>query len=145
MTNSSEEVLADRRNSLLQDLFDRREWLLVALFCLLAAARVSAFTLAYPFFNNVDEQYHFDLVCKYSRGDIPHGAEPFSAEAATFMALYHSPEYCWRLEDYPTKETPPPVWGFPRRNKPAFCRNSRRDSGRNRISNPPKCLCIMRW
>ncbi len=41
------------------------------------------FTAAFPFFNNVDEQYHFDLVCRYSHGDVPRGLEPCSAEAAS--------------------------------------------------------------
>ena len=112
MTHSSDEVLADRCDSLPQDRFGRRERLLVALFCLLAAVRVLLYTLAFPFFNNVDEQCHFDLVCKYSHGHVPRGLEPFSAEAATFMALYHSPEYCWRPRDYPTGKTPPPVWSL---------------------------------
>jgi len=109
MTHSREEVQADRPDSLAHDHFGGRERLLVALFCLVAALRVSLFTLAFPFFNNVDEQNHFDLVCKYSHGHIPRGLEPFGAEAAGFMALYHSPEYCWRLEDYPGGKTPSPV------------------------------------
>ena len=110
MTHCTEEVLADRRTLPAGDIAGRRERLLVGLFCLLAAVRVFVFTAAYPFFNNVDEQCHFDLVCRYSHGDAPKGTDPFSAEAAAFMAIYHSPEYCWRLQDYPGMKTPPPPW-----------------------------------
>jgi hypothetical protein len=113
MTHSREELQADRPASPAEDRLGQRERLLVAFCCLLAVLRVSLFTLAYPFFDNVDEQEHFDLVCKYSHGELPRGLEPFSAEAAGFMALYHSPEYCWRLEDYPGGKTPPPVWSLP--------------------------------
>ena len=51
----------------------------------MAALRVSLFTLAFPFFNNVDEQNHFDLVCKYSHGHIPR-VEPFGPRRPGSMA-----------------------------------------------------------
>jgi hypothetical protein len=112
MTHSFADVLADRRDALPRNRFGHRERLLVALFCLLAAVRVAVFTLAFPFFNNVDEQCHFDLVCKYAHGEVPRGLVPFDAETATLMALYHSPEYSWRRQDYPMQETPPPIWSL---------------------------------
>jgi hypothetical protein len=112
MTHSREEVLADRRDGLPPDRFGRREQLLVGLFCLLAAVRVAVFTAAFPFFNNMDEQCHFDLVCKYAHGEVPRGLVPFDAEAAALMALYHSPEYSWRQQDYPSQKMPPPVWSL---------------------------------
>ena len=69
----------------------RRERLVVGLFCLLAAARVAIFTAAFPFFNSVDESLHFDLVCKYARGNVPRGLVPFDAEAAGLMATSREP------------------------------------------------------
>lgn len=88
----------------------RRERLLVGLFCLLAGVRVFLFTAAFPFFSCVDEQYHFDLVCRYAHGDVPSGPEPFSAEAAELIALYGSPEYLQDLGDLPAAKVAPPVW-----------------------------------
>ena len=61
--------------------------------CTLAALRVFVFAAAFPFFGNVDEQSHFDLVCKYARGYIPAGLEPWDADAARMILLYGSPEY----------------------------------------------------
>jgi hypothetical protein len=49
----------------------RRERLIVTGLCLVAAIRVFAFSAAFPFFNNVDERAHFDMVLKYSRGHLP--------------------------------------------------------------------------
>jgi hypothetical protein len=47
------------------------ERLIIAGLCLAAAIRVFAFSAAFPFFNNVDEQAHFDMVFKYSKGHLP--------------------------------------------------------------------------
>lgn len=65
----------------------------VALLCAIAAVRVFLYCAAFPFFNNVDEQAHFDLVCKYSHGHVPKSLENFSRESAEMIALQGSPEY----------------------------------------------------
>ena len=49
----------------------RYERLIIIVLCLVAAVRVFIFSAAFPFFNNVDEVAHFDLVFKYSRGRLP--------------------------------------------------------------------------
>ena len=49
----------------------RYERLIIAGLCLAAAIRVFVFSAAFPFFNNVDEQAHFDMVYKYSMGHLP--------------------------------------------------------------------------
>jgi len=108
MTHSRPEVLAAPPDALPRDATGRRERLLVRLFCLLAALRIFVFTAAFPFFNNVDEQYHFDLVCRYAQGDVPQGLERCSAEAVALIARYGSPEYVWTLRDFPGMKTPPP-------------------------------------
>ncbi len=113
MTHSRSEVLAAPPDSLPRGATGRRERLLVGLFCLLAALRIFVFTAAFPFFNNVDEQYHFDLVCRYAQGDVPQGLERCSAEAAALIARYGSPEYVWTLRDFPGMKTPTPVWSRP--------------------------------
>src|SRR5438874_2201024 len=86
---------------------------LVFLFCVLAALRVFIYSAAFPFFNNVDEQAHFDLVMKYSQGHIPRSLEAISPESAAYIARYGSPEYFGRLADFPDKRLPPPLWKQP--------------------------------
>ena len=75
--------------------------------------RLFVFTAAFPFFNNVDEHYHFDLVCRYSHADVPRGLEPCSAEAAALIALYASPEYVRTPREFPAMKMIPPVWSRP--------------------------------
>lgn len=87
-------------------------WLVLCL-CLLAALRVFVFAAAFPFFNNVDEQPHLDLVVKYSHGNMPRGIEPFAPETAQYLALYRSPEYFVKPEQY-DGEYPPPNWEISR-------------------------------
>src|SRR5205823_10718389 len=83
-------------------------WAILGL-CLLAAIRVFVFAGAFPFFNNVDEQAHVDLVVKYAHHNPPHGIEPFSREAAHYLAIYRTPEYFVGPEQY-GGQFPPPNW-----------------------------------
>jgi len=87
----------------------------VGLFCLLAALRMLVYAAAFPFFNNIDEYDHFDLVCKYAQGHVPSGLEQWNEEAAAFVALYGSPEFIGRLQDFPAGKIPAPVWSTPPR------------------------------
>jgi hypothetical protein len=86
-------------------------WIVIGL-CLLAALRVFVFSAAFPFFNNVDEQAHVDLVVKYSHGKVPRGIEPFASESALYFAVYSTPEYFVKPEQY-GGEYPPPTWLLP--------------------------------
>jgi hypothetical protein len=87
------------------------ERLLVSIICFLAACRVFVFSAAFPLFNNVDEQAHFDLVYKYSIGQFPKaGVEPFHPDTTVLIALYGSPEYLYSPHRRPA---PPPVWTLP--------------------------------
>lgn len=70
-----------------------KDWLVVWLLCALAATRVFVFSAVFPFFNNVDERSHFDLVMKYSLGQPPRGLEFNSKESLPYMSLYPSPEF----------------------------------------------------
>ena len=90
-----------------------QERVLVWLFCLLAAVHVFIFSAAVPFFNNVDEQIHFDLVVKYSQVHIPHSLEPISAEAIPYAVLYGSPEFVGIPANLPDGQFPPPLWQQP--------------------------------
>jgi hypothetical protein len=79
------------------------ERLLIAAICIVAAVRVFIFSAAFPFFNNVDEQFHFDLVYKYSRGHLPLAPmEKFDPQASKIIGDNISPEYFYDLRSTPT-------------------------------------------
>lgn len=87
-------------------------WIITGL-CAAAAVRVFVFAAAFPFFNNVDEQAHVDLVVKYAHAKPPSSIEPFASEAALSFAVYSSPEYFVDPEEY-GGQYPPPNWLLPR-------------------------------
>src|SRR5205823_13475353 len=87
-------------------------WAILGL-CLLAAIRVFVFAAAFPFFNNVDEQAHVDLVIKYAHAKLPRSIEPFASDAAFCFAVYSTPEYFVKPEQY-GGQYPPPNWILPR-------------------------------
>lgn len=78
--------------------------------CALAAARVLVYSAAFPFFNNVDEQAHVDLVLKYSQGKLPRGLGPMSAEGAQYFSLYGTYEYLNKPERFAGGKFPTPLW-----------------------------------
>jgi hypothetical protein len=80
----------------------------------MAALRVFVFSAAFPFFNNVDEQYHFDLVLRHARAGASRPLAPVSPEAAEYIAVYESPEYYMAPEDFREGVVLPPVWILPR-------------------------------
>jgi hypothetical protein len=91
----------------------RHERKLILLLCAIAALRVFTFSAAFPFFNNVDEQAHLDLVMKYSRGDVPRDLGHYSSESANSIALYGTPEYFTAPEQFAKNNFPPPNWTLP--------------------------------
>jgi hypothetical protein len=81
----------------------RRERLFIAGLCLVAAVRIFVFSAAFPFFNNVDEQFHFDVVFKYSHGRLPLAPlEKFDPETAKIIAVNGTTEYLGKLRDHPS-------------------------------------------
>jgi Predicted membrane protein (DUF2142) len=84
-------------------------WILAAL----AAIRVFVYCAIFPFFNNVDEPYHFDLVVKYAHGEIPRRIVPISQESARFIILYGTPEYLSGPAKFPNGKISPPTWTYP--------------------------------
>jgi hypothetical protein len=91
----------------------RHERKLILLLCVLAAVRVFVFSAAFPFFNNVDEQAHVDLVMKYARGNVPRDLGHYSSESANSIALYGTPEYFMSPWQFATSDFPPPNWTLP--------------------------------
>src|SRR5882724_1959255 len=86
---------------------------IILLLGLLAAVHVFIFSAAFPFFNNVDEQIHFDLAVKYSQGHVPRALEPVSHEAVDYIILYSSPEYLGIQTNLPDGRFPLPPWTQP--------------------------------
>src|SRR3954469_12798220 len=76
--------------------------------CLLAAVHVFIFSAALPFFNNVDEDAHFDLLVKYSHAQVAPDASP--KESVHFRALFHSYAYFNTPGDFPGNQYPQPIW-----------------------------------
>src|SRR5437660_12298437 len=66
----------------------------------MAAARVFLFSAAFPFFNNVDERRHFDLVMKYASGHLPRGPELISPASLPYLSRYASPEFLAAPENF---------------------------------------------
>lgn len=87
-------------------------WIVAGL-CGLAAIRILLFAAAFPFFNNVDEQAHVDLVFKYAHGKPPRGIERFSSEATRYLVIYRTPEYFNKPEQF-DGGYPAPNWLLPK-------------------------------
>jgi hypothetical protein len=94
--------------------------LFACLLCVLAALRVLFGAASLPFFADTDENSHFDLVHKLSRGHWPGGRlEPFDPETTRDpetinLAVFDgSPEFVVKREDYEDKKYPPPVRDWP--------------------------------
>jgi hypothetical protein len=83
---------------------------LIIVLCILAAIRVFIYSAGFPFFNNVDEWAHFDMVMKYAKGHVPRIIEVIEPETATYFVTYNSPEFVTKLNEYPDKKVPQPLW-----------------------------------
>jgi hypothetical protein len=97
----SDHVTSDTLPTLHHSRFNERHFVLAL--CCLAAIRVFVYSAAFPFFNNVDESPHFDLVVKYSHGLVPRKMGTVSIEASNYVRLYGSLEYYLKPEQLPFK------------------------------------------
>jgi hypothetical protein len=88
----------------------RNQTVLVLLICVAAAVRVFIFSAAFPFFSNIDEDLHFDLITQYSHGQLPRGLEPLKDETLNWIVPYASPEFLSPPEQFPGGKFPPPLW-----------------------------------
>ena len=94
----------------LNNFIDRHRRSVIALLCLIAAVRVFLSAAAIPFFNTVDELYHFDVVSKYAAGEPPQGVGALSAEAIGYISLYNTGAH---YKDEAPDSALPPVWDYP--------------------------------
>ena len=90
-------------------LLARHERLVIALLSLVGALRVVIFSAAFPFFNNVDEALHFNVVQRYSLGRIPRAYDRLADETVAQIARYGSAEFMVKPSAYPESKFPPPV------------------------------------
>jgi len=90
-----------------------QERYVVWLLCMLGAVHVMIFSAAFPFFNNVDEPIHFDLVLKYSHGQVPRKMDSLSADSAAYLSLFNSCAYLGTPDMFPGNQMPPPPWTEP--------------------------------
>src|SRR5919109_498144 len=97
----------------------RHERRLILLLGAIAAVRVFVFSAAFPFFNNVDEQAHVDLVMKYARGELPRDLGLYSSESAYYFSLYGTPEYFTAPQQFNAGSFPPPNWTLPAEQRDA--------------------------
>lgn len=97
-----------------EHVFFRPETLFIAVLCLIAALRVFFFSAAFPFYNNVDEPAHVDLVLKYSKLRLPErGNSLHDPEFLKLQVIFGSPEYFLKPEHFPEGAFPPPPWTWP--------------------------------
>jgi len=92
---------------------EAKERVLIGLFSILAAVHVFIFSSAFPFFNNTDEQFHFDLVVEYSHGHLPRGMSQLREESLQYILAYSSPEFIWAQAISPGGKFPAPSWTQP--------------------------------
>jgi hypothetical protein len=94
-----------------------KERLLAWLLCLAGAVHVFIFAAAFPVFNQLDEGCHFDLVVRYSHGELPRGLQPMCREASLYLLTYRSPEFAARPPNTSDGRFPTPVWLEPGANQ----------------------------
>ena len=97
------------------------EGLIILFVIALAALRIFLFNSAFPLFNPIDEQLHFDMVYRYSQGDFPKkGDATLSPESAELIVQHETREYTHRKEQFHTGRFPPPLWTFPHAKESSY-------------------------
>src|SRR5438034_4166481 len=90
-----------------------KERALILLFCFAAALRVFIFSAGFPFFSNIDEDLHFDLITQYSHAQVPRGFDRLKEETLNWIVPYASPEFLFPPEQFPNGKFPAPLWKEP--------------------------------
>src|SRR5437667_1681082 len=89
---------------------NKGESILILLLCVAAATRVFIFSAAFPFFSNVDEDLHFDLITQYSHGHVPRTFDRLKEETLSWIVPYASPEFLFAPDQFPGAKFPAPLW-----------------------------------
>lgn len=88
----------------------RSERLLISFLCVGAALRVFIYSAAFPFFSNIDEDLHFDLITQYSYRHVPRSFDRINEETLNWVVPYASPEFLFPPERFPGGKFPSPLW-----------------------------------
>ena len=91
----------------------KTERVLILLLCLAAALRVFIFSAAFPFFSNIDEDLHFDMITQFSHAQIPRSFDRLKEETLNWIVPYASPEFLFPPEHFPSGKYPAPLWKEP--------------------------------
>ena len=89
---------------------NRSEGILILVLSFVAAFRVLIFSAVFPFFSDIDEDLHFDLITQYSHGRPPRAFETVKEETLFWMVPYSSPEFLNTSDQFPGAKFPPPLW-----------------------------------
>jgi hypothetical protein len=92
---------------------NRRELALILFFCLAAALRVFIFSAGFPFFSNIDEDLHFDVIMQYSHARLPRSFDLLKEETLEWIVPYASREFRRTPDQFPDAKFPPPLWKQP--------------------------------
>ena len=90
-----------------------KERVLILLLCVAAALRVFIFSAAFPFFSNIDEDLHFDLITQYSHAEVPRRFDRLKEETLNWIVPHASPEFLLPPEQFPDGKFPAPLWKQP--------------------------------
>ena len=91
----------------------RNERFFILLLCVVAAVRVFIFSAAFPFFSNIDEDLHFDLITQYSHGEVPNSFDHLKEETLNWIVPYASPEFLAPPDQFSDGKFPIPLWKQP--------------------------------
>jgi predicted membrane protein DUF2142 len=86
------------------------ERLLILLLCLAAALRVFIYSAGFPFFSNIDEDLHFDLITQYSHVQVPRSFDRLKEETLSWIVPYASPEFLSSPQQFAGATFPAPLW-----------------------------------
>jgi Predicted membrane protein (DUF2142) len=88
----------------------RGERILILFLCIAGAIRVFVFSAAFPFFSNIDEDLHFDVVTQYSHAQLPHSFDRLKDETLNWIVPFASPEFLFSPDQFPERRFPRPLW-----------------------------------
>jgi len=95
-------------------------WIAAAM-CCFAALRILTFAAAFPLFNNVDEQDHYEMVYKFAHGYMPEKELPLTdPEMARVFTLYGTREYLIPVETLRAARMDVPIAKLPAQMKGAL-------------------------
>src|SRR5438046_9139787 len=87
-----------------------KECVLILLLCVTAALRVFILSAAFPFFSNIDEDLHFDLITQDSHAQVPRSFDRLKEETLNWIVPYASPEFLSSPEQFRGAIFPAPLW-----------------------------------